>query len=95
MLVARVTVVPRGLAVRLGPGGLVRLRVPLARVTAADAIVVDPLAHGGYGLRLMPGLRGVIFGTGPGLRVEQQDGPTTVVTIPDAAEAAARAYAPT
>lgn len=88
MLVARVTVGPRGLAVRLGPGGLVRLRVPLARVTAADAIVVDPLAHGGYGLRLMPGLRGVIFGAGPGLRVEQEDGPTTVVTITDAAEAA-------
>ena len=86
-LVARVTVGPGGLTVRTGPAGLVRMHVPLEAITAADAILVDPLAHGGYGLRLMPGLRGVVFRAGPGLRVEQQDGPTTVVTLDGAAVA--------
>lgn len=88
VLVARVSVGPGGLSIRLGPLGLVRMHVPLDQVTSADAIIVDPLAHGGWGLRLLPGLRGVIFAAGPGLRVEQRDGPTTVVTTPDATEAA-------
>ena len=88
LLTARVTVGPAGLRIRLGPLGVVRLDVPLDEIVAVDAIEVDPLAHGGWGVRLMPGLRAVVFRSGPGLRVEQRDGPTTVVTLDRAAEAA-------
>lgn len=88
IFVARVSVGPAGLSVRMGPFGLVRMQVPLSRVTAVDAIEVDPLAMGGWGYRMLPGLRGLVYDAGPGIRVEQRDGPTTVVTVPGAAQAA-------
>lgn len=88
LMVARVTVGPAGLSIGLGPFGLVRLRVPITAIVSADVIDVDPLGVGGWGLRLLPGLRAVVFRSGPGLRVEQADGPTTVVTVDRAAEAA-------
>lgn len=88
LLSAHVTVGPAGLRVRTGPLGLVRMAVAVEDVVAVDAIDVDPLAHGGWGLRLMPGLRAVVFRRGPGIRVEQRDGPVTIVTVDGAAEAA-------
>jgi hypothetical protein len=68
-----------------------RLHVPIAEITTVDAIVVDPLdplAHGGWGIRLLPGLRAVVFRRGPGIRVVTADGRATIVTIDGAAEAA-------
>ena len=48
---------------------------------------MDPLTHGGWGWRVLPGLRAVVHRAGPGIRVQQADGPTIVVTVDDAAEA--------
>jgi hypothetical protein len=87
-LTARVAVGPAGLSVRLGPAGLFGLHVPLADMTTVDAIVVEPLAHGGWGIRLLPGLRAVVFRHGPGIRVMTADGQATIVTIDGAAQAA-------
>jgi hypothetical protein len=87
-MTARVVVGPGGLSVRFGPAGMFRLHVPIAEITTVDAIVVDPLVHGGWGIRLLPGLRAVVFRRGPGIRVVTADGRSTIVTIDGAAEAA-------
>lgn len=88
LLSARVTVGPAGLRVRTGPLGVVRMTVATEDVVGVDAIDVDPLVHGGWGLRLMPGLRAVVLRRGPGLRVVQRDGPVTIITLDGAPEAA-------
>lgn len=88
VLRVRVTVGPQGVVARTGPFGLVRFGVPLDDVTEVHAEVIDPLHYGGWGLRFLPGVRGLVVRNGPGLRIERTDGPTLVVTVDGAAEAA-------
>ena len=88
MLRIRVSVGPQGLVARTGPFGLVRFAAPLEEIAGVHAEVVDPLAYGGWGLRVLPGIRGLVVRRGPGLRVERRDAATLVVTVDDAAAAA-------
>ena len=73
---------------RFGPLGGFRSRVPLDEVARVTAEVVEPLAYGGWGYRIIPGVRAVIVRQGPGLRVDRIDGPSLVVTVDDAGVAA-------
>lgn len=88
LLRVRVSVGPAGVVARSGPFGLLRQRVALTDVAAVRAEDVEPLAYGGWGYRLVPGVRALIVRSGPGLHVERVDGPDLVVTVDGAAEAA-------
>lgn len=84
----RVTVGPAGVVVRHGPLGLLRVRVALDDIEEVGAELVEPLAFGGWGYRLRPGVRAIIVRRGPGLRLERTDAPALVVTVDDAGVAA-------
>lgn len=88
VLRVRVIVGPQGLTVRTGPFGVIRYRVPLDEVESVHAEVIDPLAYGGWGLRWLPGVRGLVVRRGPGLRIERRQKATLVVTVDDAPAAA-------
>jgi len=84
-----VTVGPAGVVVRLGPFGLPGIDVPLGDV--ADVVVedVEPLVYGGWGYRILPGVRALVIRRGPGLRITRVARPDLVITVDDAAGAAA------
>lgn len=84
-----VTVGARGLTVRFGFLGAPRLRVPLDRITAVSVEDVEPMRYGGWGYRVMPGVRAVVMRRGPGIRVERAGRPALVVTVDDAERGAA------
>jgi hypothetical protein len=79
---------PAGLRVRFGPLGLPVIRVPLASIERIEVTDVEPLAFGGWGYRVMPGVRAVVIRRGVGLRVARSGRPDLVVTVDDAATAA-------
>lgn len=79
----------RGLTVT-SAGRLVRLRVPAADVSSAAPIHVSGLAQfGGYGIRSVPGATSVVLRDGEALEVTRPGGRRFVVTVDDAAGAAA------
>ena len=84
------TVDARGLTVAFGPFGWPRQHVPLEDVSSAEAIEVNPREVGGWGIRFPRGggLAVVVRG-GDGIRVVRRDGRQLIVTLPDAATAAA------
>ena len=84
-----VAVSERGVEVRLGTLGWPRIRVPLAAVTSVAVEHVEPMSHGGWGYRAMPGTRAVVVRRGEGLRIGRRDRADLVVTV-DGAEEAAR-----
>jgi len=89
MLEADVRVDAQGLDVR-GPAGWPHTRVPLGEVASAAAVTVEAFgAFGGWGWRRVPGALGVVLRSGEALRVERKEGPALVVTVDDAATAAA------
>ena len=90
MLVLRVSVDARGLVAR-SPLGWPGVRVPLDEVVAARVTQVDPFGEfGGWGYRVGRGGRvGFVLRRGTGIAVERTGGRTTVVTVDDAATAAA------
>jgi hypothetical protein len=83
-----VAVGPVGLKVRFGPLGWPAIRVPLARIERVELEDVEPLAYGGWGYRVVPGVRAVVIRRGVGLRIGRQGRPDLVVTVDDAATAA-------
>ena len=83
-----VAVGPAGLKVRFGPLGWPRVRVPLGRVEHVAVEDVEPMAYGGWGYRVMPGVRAVVVRRGPGLRIRRSGAADLVVTVDDAATAA-------
>lgn len=88
---ARVRVDRAGITIALGPVGLPRLRVPLARIQEARPIDVWPLRRGGWGYRgslTRSGRAAVIIRGGRGLEIRRTDGATLVVTVDDADTAA-------
>ena len=88
---ARVRVDRAGMSIALGPLGLPRIRVLLARIREARPVDVTPLRRGGWGYRGSMGLVGraaVIIRRGRGLEVQRTDGATLVVTVDDADTAA-------
>ncbi len=91
----RVSAGPTGLTAR-GLLGLPVIRVPVEDIAAAEAIeLLQPLVdYGGWGYRWVvgPGGRsrtGIIVRAGQALRVTRRDGRELVVTVDDAATAAA------
>ncbi|QGQ19748.1 hypothetical protein GC089_11580 [Cellulomonas sp. JZ18] len=90
MSVFRVRVDAAGLTARSALGWPT-LRVPLEEVEEARTVTVDPLADfGGWGYRVgAQGRVGVVLRRGEGLEVRRTGGRATVVTVDDAATAAA------
>ncbi|MGC4174478.1 hypothetical protein [Demequina sp.] len=89
MMEADVRVDANGIEVR-GPAGWPRSSVALDNVASATAITVEALgSFGGWGWRRVPGAMGVILRSGEALRVERKEGHALVVTVDDAATAAA------
>jgi hypothetical protein len=78
---------PAGLTVRFGPFGWPLIRVPLATITAVEVEDVEPLTYGGWGYRIVPGVRAVVIRRGVGLRVGRTGRPDLVVTVDDAGTA--------
>jgi hypothetical protein len=88
-LEADVRVDADGVSVR-GPAGWPRTHVALADVASATPVTVEALgSFGGWGWRRVPGALGVVLRSGPALRVERKEGHALVVTVDDAATAAA------
>jgi len=79
---------PAGLKVRFGPLGRPVIRVALADIEGIDVEDVEPLAFGGWGYRVMPGVRAVVIRRGAGFRVRRKGKPDLVITVDDAATAA-------
>lgn len=77
-----------GLKVRFGPLGWPLIHVPLASIEAVEVEEVEPMAYGGWGYRLMPGVRAVVIRRGIGLRVRRRGQADLVVTVDDAPTAA-------
>ena len=84
-----VAVGPAGLRVRFGPLGWPAVRVPLDSITGVELENVDPLSYGGWGYRILPGVRAVVVRRGEGLRIARSGRPDLIVTVDDAATAAA------
>lgn len=84
----RATVGPIGLVVRLGVFGWPRVTVPLADVEAVEVEDVEPLHYGGWGWRVVPGVRALVLRRGEAIRVHRRSAPTLVVTVDDADGAA-------
>jgi hypothetical protein len=82
-----VAVGPVGMKVRFGPLGWPMIRVPLDAVEDLEVEHVEPLAYGGWGYRVMPGVRAVVIRRGVGLRVRRTGRPDLIVTVDDAATA--------
>ena len=80
----------RGLVVR-GVLGVPRVVVPLDEVVRAGAVQISPFADfGGWGYRVgRAGRIGVVVRTGEAIEVERTGGRSFVVTVDDAATAAA------
>jgi amino acid transporter len=89
-LVFRVRVDDRGLVAR-SPLGIPRFHVPIDDVAAVAITNVSPTADfGGWGIRLAPdGAFGIVLGAGEALQITRRNGRRFVVTVDDAATAAA------
>lgn len=85
----RVTVAARGVTVGYGPLGLRLTRIPLRRIASAAAVERTPFSFGYRGSLLLFGAAVVALRRGPALRLSLRDGKTFLVTVDDAATAAA------
>ncbi|GHC53767.1 DUF1648 domain-containing protein [Streptomyces cinnamoneus] len=87
---ARVTVDRHGLTTSLPWLPRPRLRIPLDRIETATSRPVDPLADlGGWGYRVVPGRSGLVLRSGEAVVARLTTGSEFVVTVDDAATAAA------
>ncbi|MCU1406386.1 MAG: hypothetical protein JWQ43_2689 [Glaciihabitans sp.] len=85
----RVRIDARGLAVTSALG-LPRFRLPLAEIESVRAVDVNPLPEfGGWGIRFGGGRLGVVVRAGEAIEVARASGKIFVVTVDDAATAAA------
>lgn len=85
----RVTVTSGGFSVRTA-GGVLGITVPLREITTARVVQINPLADfGGWGWRVTTGRTGIVLRAGDALQVERRSGRSVVVTVDDAATAAA------
>ncbi|MFI2076442.1 MULTISPECIES: hypothetical protein [Streptomyces] len=87
---ARVTADRRGITVTPSLVPWPRLNVPLERITEAGHRTVNPLRDfGGWGYRARPGASGIVLRTGDAISARLTTGSEFVVTVDDAATAAA------
>lgn len=80
----RATVSERGVAVGLGWLGIPSWMVPMGAIERAEVEEVRPMAYGGWGYRLRPGVRALVTRGGPALRLVRADMPDLVLTVTDA-----------
>ena len=86
--VVRVTVSERGVVVSLGWWGYPAWRVPIDSISRAEVETVNPIAYGGWGYRLRPGVRAVVVRSGESIRLVRDDASDLVYTVDDAATGA-------
>lgn len=86
---AQVTIGRARVVVAGGLAGWPRLSVPLDTVVQAQVTTTGIVEWGGWGLRVRPGATGVITRAGEALELERTDGTRVVMTVDDAATAAA------
>ncbi|MFI1256428.1 DUF1648 domain-containing protein [Streptomyces netropsis] len=87
---ARVTADRRGITVTPTLTSWPRLNVPLERIAEAGHRPVDPVRDfGGWGYRARPGASGIVLRSGDALSARLTTGSEFVVTVDDAATAAA------
>lgn len=80
----RVTVSRRGVVVSLGWMGFPSWTVPLRAISEAHVETVSPMAYGGWGYRIRPGVRAVVIRGGEALRLVREDKADLVLTVDDA-----------
>ncbi|GHF28399.1 hypothetical protein GCM10010218_06900 [Streptomyces mashuensis] len=87
---ARVTADRRGLTVTPSLAPWPRVTVPLERIAEAGRRTVDPWRDfGGWGYRAVPGASGIVLRSGDAISLRLTTGSEFVVTVDDAATAAA------
>lgn len=84
----RIAAGPDGLELTFGPWGWPRLRVPSSQIERVAVEHANPLAFGGWGYRVRPGVRAVLVRRGPAVRLVRKDRPDLLVTTPDAQQVA-------
>jgi hypothetical protein len=84
----RVTVAQRGAVVSLGWLGIPSWTVPMEAIDRAEVEQVNPMAYGGWGYRLRPGVRAIVTRGGESLRLVRPDKADLVLTVDDAATGA-------
>ena len=82
--VVRVTISGGGVVVSLGWWGYPMWKVPIDSVERAELETVVPMAYGGWGYRVRPGVRAVVARGGEAIRLVRADGPDLVYTVDDA-----------
>ncbi len=82
--IVRTTVSSRGVVVSLGWWGFPVWTVPMDSISRAEVEVVRPMAYGGWGYRLRPGVRAVVVRAGESLRLVRDDATDLVYTVDDA-----------
>jgi hypothetical protein len=80
----RVTVDEGGMRVGFGWFGWPRRRLRLEDISRAEVVAVRPIAYGGWGYRIRPGVTALIVRAGPAIRVVRPDKRDLVVTVDDA-----------
>jgi hypothetical protein len=80
----RVTVSWNGVVVSLGWWGYPSWRVPIDSIDHAEVEKVNPMAYGGWGYRLRPGVRAVVVRAGDAVRLVRNEGYDLVYTVDDA-----------
>lgn len=80
----RATVSQKGVVVSLGWVGIPSWTVPIGSISHAEIETVNPMAYGGWGYRLRPGVRAIITRGGGALRLVREDKADLVLTVDDA-----------
>lgn len=80
----RVTVGGERLVVGLGWWSYPSWRIPLSSVVRAEVERVNPMAYGGWGYRIRPGVRAIVVRAGDAVRIVRDDGADLVYTVDDA-----------
>lgn len=94
LLDVRLSAGPEGVGLSFGPWAWPRIRVAAAEIEGTSVEQVNPLAYGGWGYRVRPGVRAVLIRRGPAIRIVRQDGPDLLVSTPDAQRLADALAAP-
>ena len=84
----RTTVAQRGVVVSLGWLGVPSWTVPMEAIERAEVERVNPMAYGGWGYRLRPGVAAIVTRGGESLRLVRPDKADLVLTVDDAATGA-------
>ncbi len=79
----RATVSGRGVVVSMGWFGIPSWTVPITNITAAQVERISPMAYGGWGYRIRPGVRAVIVRGGDSLRLERSGRADLLLTVDD------------